>query len=154
MRLLVAVNGTEPSRNAAEMTFALARATGAGVTAVYAAAGGRARRTRTREEELLKDMAKLAERYDVPLQSRIAAHGDAARAILAAAAHHDLIVMGVSVRPGEELFFGNTASQVMMDGRKPVLFLASKPVETRPQPGEQAAPQPGKVPENPDSTAA
>jgi Kef-type K+ transport system membrane component KefB/nucleotide-binding universal stress UspA family protein len=149
VRLLVAVNGTEPSRNAAELAFALARATGVGVTAVYAAVGGRARRTRAREEELLKDMTKLAERYDVPLQSRIAAHADTARAILAAAAHHDLIVMGVSVRPGEDLFFGNTATQMMMEGRKPVLFLASRTTETRPQPL-----QPRDTPENPDSTTA
>jgi nucleotide-binding universal stress UspA family protein len=153
-RLLVAVNGTEPSRNAAELTFALARATGAGVTAVYAAVGGRARRTRTREEELLKDMVELAERYDVPLQSRIATRGDAARAILTAAARHDLIVMGVSVRPGEDLFLGNTATQVMADDRKPVLFLASKATEARPQTGEEIRSQPDKTPENPDSTAA
>jgi Kef-type K+ transport system membrane component KefB/nucleotide-binding universal stress UspA family protein len=155
VRLLVAVNGTEISRNAAELSFALARATGVGVTAVYAAMGGRKRRTRTREEELLKDMAKLAERYDVPLQSRIAAHGDAARAIMAAAAHHDLIVMGVNARPGEELFFGNTATQVMMEARRPVLFLASRSPEARPQTGEEVRPPPEKPqPENPDSPAA
>ena len=133
-RLLVAVNGTEISRNAAEVTFALARATGAGVTAVYAATGGdRKRRTRTREEELLKDMARLAERYDVPLQSHIAGHGDAARAILRTAARHSLIVMGVSVRPGDDLFFGNTATQVMTASRRPVLFLANRPADARPQ---------------------
>jgi nucleotide-binding universal stress UspA family protein len=134
-RLLVAVNGTEISRNAAEITFALARATGAGVTAVYAAAGGdRKRRTRTREEELLKDMARLAERYGVKLQSRIAGHGDAARAILRAAARHSLIVMGVSVRPGSDLFFGNTATQVMTGARRPVLFLANRPADSTPPP--------------------
>jgi Kef-type K+ transport system membrane component KefB/nucleotide-binding universal stress UspA family protein len=132
-RLLVAVNGTEISRNAAEVTFALARATGAGVTAVYAAAGDRKRRTRTREEELLKDMARLAERYGVKLQSRIAGHGDAARAILRAAARHSLIVMGVAVRPGSDLFFGNTATQVMVSARRPVLFLAHRPADTVPE---------------------
>jgi Kef-type K+ transport system membrane component KefB/nucleotide-binding universal stress UspA family protein len=131
-RLLVAVNGTEISRNAAEITFALARATGAGVTAVYAAAGDRKRRTRTREEELLKDMARLAERYGVSVQSRIAGHGDAARAILRVAARHSLIVMGVSVRPGKDLFFGNTATQVMMGARRPVLFLANRPIDVVP----------------------
>ncbi len=131
-RLLVAVNGTEVSRHAAEMAFALARATGAGVTAVYAAAGDRKRRTRTREEELLKDMARLAERYEVRLESRIAGSGDAARAILRAAPQHSLIVMGVSARPGGELFFGNTATQVMAGAKGPLLFLANKPADLVP----------------------
>ena len=131
-RLLVAVNGTEVSRNAAEMAFALARATGSSVTAMYAAAGYRKRRTRTREEELLKDIARLAERYDVKLRSHIAGSGEPAKAILRAAARHSLIVMGVSARPGEDLFFGNTASQVLMAGQHPVLFLAHRSAETRP----------------------
>jgi nucleotide-binding universal stress UspA family protein len=136
-RLLVAVNGTEISRNAAEMTFALARATGADVTAVYAAAGDRKRRTRNREEELLKEMSRLAERYDVSLQSRIAPQGDAAKAIARAAARHSLIVMGVNARPGGDLFFGNTATRVMMEARRPVLFLANKPLDLK-QPADAA----------------
>jgi len=43
-----------------------------------------------------------------------------------------LIVMGVSVRPGEELFFGNTARRVLAEAHKPVLFIASKPAEAQP----------------------
>jgi nucleotide-binding universal stress UspA family protein len=131
-RLLVAVNGTEISRHAAELTFALARATGASVAAIYAATADRPRRTRAREEELLKDMARLAERYDVRLHSHIAGARDAATAIRQAAARHSLIVMGVSVRPGEELFFGNTATRVMREAVQPVLFLASKPADIKP----------------------
>ena len=73
-------------------------------------------------------MARLAERYEVKLQSRIAGSGDAAKAILQSASRHSLIVMGVSVRPGDDLFFGETATEVMLGGR-PVLFLASKPAE-------------------------
>lgn len=131
-RLLVAVNGTEMSRNAAELAFAIARATGASVTAVYAATGDRKRRTRAREEELLKDIARLAERYDVRLRTSIAGNRNAAQAILQEAARHSLIVMGVSVRPGEDLFFGNTATEVMTGARKPVLFLANKPADIAP----------------------
>ncbi len=139
-RLLVAVNGTEVSRNAAEMTFALARATGAGVSIVYAARANRKRRTRMREEELLKDMARLGERYDVTLESRIAGHDDTAAAILHASARHSLIVMGVSARPGDDLFFGNTASKVIMGARLPVLFLANRPADLSP-PWEKAQSQ-------------
>jgi nucleotide-binding universal stress UspA family protein len=36
-----------------------------------------------------------------------------------------MIVMGVSARPGEELFFGNTATAVLKDWKAPILMLAS-----------------------------
>jgi Kef-type K+ transport system membrane component KefB/nucleotide-binding universal stress UspA family protein len=129
-RILVAVNGTEISRHAAELAFALARATGARVTAVYAASKDRKRRTQQREQEVLKDVSHLAERYGVPLSSRIVGHGDAARAILGEAARgYGLIVMGVSARPGRDLYFGNTATLVLLGLSAPVLFLANKPAE-------------------------
>jgi len=34
-------------------------------------------------------------------------------------------VMGVSARPGEELFFGNTMTAVLKEWKNPVLMLAS-----------------------------
>jgi nucleotide-binding universal stress UspA family protein len=129
--LLVAANGTEISRDAAEIAFALARATGVGVTAVYAATGDHKRRTRRREEDLLKDVAGLAERYGVPLKSRIAGNSDAAKAILKEADRHSLIVMGVSARPGDDLFFGATATRVLAATKKPILFLARKAAATK-----------------------
>jgi Kef-type K+ transport system membrane component KefB len=134
-RILVAVNGTEISRHAAELAFALARATGAHVTAVYAAAKDRKRRTRQREQEVLKDASRLAERYAVSLHSHIVGHGDAARAIMGEAARgYGLVVMGVSARPGRDLYFGNTATQVLLGVTTPILFLADKPVErTKPE---------------------
>jgi nucleotide-binding universal stress UspA family protein len=128
--ILVAVNGTEISRHAAELAFALARATGAHVTAVYAAAKDRKRRTRQREQEVLKDASRLAERYAVHLRSQIVGHGDAARAIIGEASRgYGLVVMGVSSRPGRDLYFGNTATQVLLGVTAPVLFLADQPVE-------------------------
>jgi len=48
--------------------------------------------------------------------------------------------MGVSARPGEDLFFGNTATQVMAEAKRSVLFLASRSPEARPQPGEEIRP--------------
>ena len=37
-----------------------------------------------------------------------------------------MIVMGVSARPGEELFFGNTATQVLKGWKRPILLMASR----------------------------
>jgi nucleotide-binding universal stress UspA family protein len=36
-----------------------------------------------------------------------------------------MIVMGVTARPGEDLFFGNTAASVLQEWRSPLLFIAS-----------------------------
>ena len=58
--------------------------------------------------------------------TRISARSAAAEAILKEAARGaTMIVMGVSARPGEELFFGNTATAVLKGWQAPILMLAS-----------------------------
>ena len=124
--ILLPVNGSPSSRRAAEVTFVLARATGARVSALYVSQTDGHSRTRTREEGVLKDMAELAERYDVRLSTQISKRSGAPEAILKEArAGYQMIVMGVTPRPGEELFFGNTATQVFRDWKNPLLFLVS-----------------------------
>jgi nucleotide-binding universal stress UspA family protein len=83
-------------------------------------------RTRLREERVLKDMADLGERYNVPVTTRISARAAASGAILKEARrNYAMIVMGVSARAGEGLFFGNTATAILKDGGRPVLLVAS-----------------------------
>ncbi|MBS0470629.1 MAG: cation:proton antiporter [Proteobacteria bacterium] len=127
MRILVPVNGTPAARRAAEMAFAIARPVGARVTVVYAAAAqGKRDVTRTQEEAVLKDIAELAERYEVGLRTALMPRGSADNAILKTAdGTHHLIVMGVSRRPGEELYFGNTAAALLAKWKGTILFLAS-----------------------------
>ncbi len=129
LRILVAINGTPAARNAAEVALAMARPTGARVTALYvsAARGGDTRGiTRLQEEAVLKDIAELGERYDVWLKTALQPKGNAESAILSTAADgHNLIVMGVSARPGEQLFFGNTANAVLQKWKGAMLFVAS-----------------------------
>jgi nucleotide-binding universal stress UspA family protein len=133
-RLLIAVNGTETSRRAAETTFALARATGAQTMAIYVSRANA--RTRRQEEEVLKDITRLAERYNVETRTRIAAQGAAAAAILKEGTQgYDMIVMGVSMRPGEKLFFGNTAAQILAGWEKTALLLAFRSTEQKRDPG-------------------
>jgi nucleotide-binding universal stress UspA family protein len=125
-RLLVPVNGSPQSRRGAETAFAMARATGAHVHVLFVSQTDGSRRTRIREERVLKDMAELGERYDVAVTTRISARSAAAEAILKEARRNfAMIVMGVSARPGEELFFGNTATQVLKGWKRPILLLAS-----------------------------
>jgi nucleotide-binding universal stress UspA family protein len=132
--ILVPVNGSEASRNGAETALAIALPTRSSVMALYVSATAaqegsrkRSRRSLTRqnEEAVLKDIAKLGERYDVDLRTDIAPNRNAEIPIREEAAKHDLLVMGVSRRPGKTLFFGNTAAELMKDWKGPMLFVAS-----------------------------
>jgi nucleotide-binding universal stress UspA family protein len=125
-RLLVPVNGSPQSRRAAEIAFAVARGTGCKVQILFVSQNDGRSRTRAREEGVLKDMAELGERYDVDAATRISARGAPADAILQEARrNYAMIVMGVSARPGEALYFGNTATKVLGACRMPVLFVAT-----------------------------
>ena len=123
-RLLVPVNGSPQSRRAAETAFALARATGAGVHALFVSQTDGGSRTRVREEKVLKDIARLGERYDVAVSTHISSRTAAPAAILKEARRgYAMIVMGVSARPGEDLFFGNTVMAVLKEWKNPVLMV-------------------------------
>ncbi|MCP5411903.1 MAG: cation:proton antiporter [Alphaproteobacteria bacterium] len=125
-RILVPVNGSGPSRRAAEVAFALARGTGARVLCLFASQSGGRAHTRVREEGVLRDMAELAQRYEVALTTRIAPRSEPATAILREAKrNYALVVMGASARPGDELYFGNTANAVLQKGDLPVLIVAA-----------------------------
>ncbi len=125
-RILLPVNGSPQSRKAAEVAFALARATGAKVHALFVSQTDGRSRTRIREESVLKDIAELGERYDVAVTTWISRRSTAAEAILKEAKRDfAMIVMGVSTRPGDELFFGNTAAAILKSWKAPILMLAS-----------------------------
>ena len=130
-RILIAVNGTEAARRAAEIAFAAARGTGSRTTAIYVSRSNVKAATRRHEEEVLKDIARLAERYGVDVATRIAGRKPAAEMILKEGnrGKYDLIVLGVSARPGEDLFLGNTATQILADWEKSVLLLVFRPEE-------------------------
>jgi nucleotide-binding universal stress UspA family protein len=125
-RILVPVNGTEVSRKGAETAFVLARSAGAEVTALYVSAAEAAKRpSRRNEEAVLKDIGELASRYDLDIKTAVATNRATEQPIVKQAPKHDLIVMGVSKRPGTVLFFGNTAAALMKDWDGPILFVAS-----------------------------
>jgi nucleotide-binding universal stress UspA family protein len=136
-RILIPVNGTDVSRRAAETGFALARSGGSRVSALYVASGrsdgerrGRIRRgaaMRRNEEAVLKDIAELADRYDARLRTALRIDGAAEDAILKEADRggYDLIVLGVTRRPGETLFFGSTAAAVLDRCDTAILFVAT-----------------------------
>ncbi|HEX4410381.1 MAG TPA: cation:proton antiporter [Xanthobacteraceae bacterium] len=129
-RILVPINGTEVSRRAAEIAMTLARADDADVTALYVTRstsdGRRRSASRRHEQAVLKDIAALADRYDVTLRSTTRTNVAPDEAILREAKRgYDLIVLGVSRRPGDTLYFGNTAGVVLDHAKILKLFVAS-----------------------------
>jgi nucleotide-binding universal stress UspA family protein len=136
LNILVPVNGTETSRRAAEIAVAVAHAFKAPITALYVAgpkpANSRARkatglRARRSEQAILKDIVELADQYDQKVKTAV--RGDLApdQAVLTEAKRngHNLIIMGVSRRPGDKLFFGETAAGVFEKSPITVVFVSS-----------------------------
>jgi nucleotide-binding universal stress UspA family protein len=134
LHILVPVNGSEVSRRAADMALAIARACGCPITALYVTAGAasnprsrRGFRARREEQAIMKDIVEMADHYDVPVKTAMHADVTPDKAILdeLKSAEHDLIVLGVSRRPGDKLFFGDTAAAVFEKAPVSVVFLAS-----------------------------
>jgi K+:H+ antiporter len=129
--ILLPVNGTEVSRRGAEAAFVLASTAKSPITALYVSAADNGARgtarslARRNEEAVLKDIVELAGRYNLDVRTAIAASRATGQPIVKQAAKHDLIVMGVSRRPGTVLFFGNIAAALMKDWNGPILFVAS-----------------------------
>jgi nucleotide-binding universal stress UspA family protein len=130
LSILVPVNGTGPSRRAAEVAISMARATRAPVTALYVAPpkqNGAKARTNQMADAVLKDIVKLGETYDVEAAAALRTEKDADDAILKEAAkrRHNLIVIGVERRPGEELFLGETATAILEKSDRSIVFVVS-----------------------------
>jgi Kef-type K+ transport system membrane component KefB/nucleotide-binding universal stress UspA family protein len=134
LNILVPVNGTEQARRAAEVAITMARATGAALTVLYVAvrSGGRrdARaglRTRRHEEAILKDIVAIADGYNMSIRTALLADDSTDDAILGIAKRRktNLIVLGVGRRPGEKLFFGDTAAALLKDADCSLLFVVS-----------------------------
>jgi K+:H+ antiporter len=135
LHILVPVNGTDISRRAAEVALAIAHACNCSVAALYVAQGAtngpprkrRGFRARQQEQAIMKDFAEMADRYDVKAKTAVRADLAPDKAILAELkeAKHDLIIMGAGRRPGDKLFFGDTAAAVLEKSPASILFVAT-----------------------------
>jgi Kef-type K+ transport system membrane component KefB/nucleotide-binding universal stress UspA family protein len=132
--ILVPITGTEVSRRGAEVALAIARASRSSVTALYVPHSGATPRRRRfaggrrgQAEAILKDTVALAEQYGVPIRTAVRVNLTAEDAVLRQArlGGHNLIVMGVTRRPGESLVFGTVATAVLEASDRSILFVAS-----------------------------
>ena len=120
--ILVPVTGTLFSRRGAEMAIALAQASRGTVTALHVAAAHRTPCSWRRvgaaiapigsADAIIREIVRLGETYGVDVRGAVRGDGAASSEILrqARAGGHNLLVMGVSPRPGEDLFFGDIPS--------------------------------------------
>ncbi len=130
--IVVPVTGTGFSRRGAEVALALARADHGSVTALYVANPARPPWRRAMaigadEEAILRDIVQLGDRMDVTVRTVVRTNAVAADGILrqVRAGKHNLIVMGVSPRPGETLFFGAAPASILDRSERSVLIVAS-----------------------------
>jgi nucleotide-binding universal stress UspA family protein len=131
-RLLVPVSGNNVSRRAAEVAVALARAQDVPITFLYVASGDRKGRRgmgvlHQHEQAVLKELVTWAERYDTTARTAVRTDMTPQEAILREVRRGkvNLVVMGVNRRPGEALFFGNVAGDVIEQSKVSILLLSS-----------------------------
>jgi Kef-type K+ transport system membrane component KefB/nucleotide-binding universal stress UspA family protein len=133
--ILVPVTGNEVSRRAAELAIAVARACNCSMTALYAAnpAAIRLRRlrgnpaARAEARAILDEVAEMADRQDLKIRTAVHTEVVPHQAILMEAKRStcDLLIMGVSRRPGDKLFFGDTAAAVFKHAPSSIVFLTA-----------------------------
>ncbi|MBV8754263.1 MAG: cation:proton antiporter [Hyphomicrobiales bacterium] len=135
LTVLVPITGTEVSLHATEVGIAIARASGAPITALYISTGESARRTRRRRapgeprqraEAILKEAVEVADRYGIVMRTAVKRRAAVAETILrvSAATRHTLIVMGVNRRPGDALFFGDVAATILERSARSILLVS------------------------------
>jgi nucleotide-binding universal stress UspA family protein len=84
-------------------------------------------RARRRRDAILNDIAALAGHYGETIRPVVCAYMAADDAIVSAPRRtgSDFIVMGVTRRVGEPLFFGNTAASVFKRASTSILLLST-----------------------------
>jgi Kef-type K+ transport system membrane component KefB/nucleotide-binding universal stress UspA family protein len=134
LRILVPVNGTEPSRRGAELAFALAPGGTAKVTALHVAERLAARSPQERfagrrnERSLMMDISALADRYGHKRINTATRTKDAPDAAILAEAERmraDLIVIGAAKRTGDALYLGQTVANVLARWKGAIVLLAT-----------------------------
>jgi nucleotide-binding universal stress UspA family protein len=152
LKILVPVTGTAVSRQGAELAIALAQASQGSVTALHVASGQRRARSwqrhigaalapATSEEAIIREIVRLGDHYGVEVRGAVRSVRTPQDAILRQldVGGHNLLVMGVSPRPGDQLFFGQVPAELLERAECSVLFVAGEPPTPEPEPGKTPA---------------
>ena len=154
LNILVPVTGTPVSRQGAELAIALAQASHGSVTALHVASGQRRSRSwrrhigtalapATSADAIIREIVRLGDHYGVKVRAAVRSVRTPQEAILRQleVGGHNLLVIGVSPRPGDQLFFGRVPAELLERAQCSVLFVASEPSTSVPEPRKTSATQ-------------
>jgi len=146
LHVLVTVSGTTVSRSGAEVAIVLAQASRGSVTALHVGAlhsraplwglrFGEPLVPRAHAAAVIREIVTIGEHYGVEVRGEIRSSGTVRNAVLRELARrpHDLLVMGVNPRPGDQLFLGELAAEMLAQAQSSLLFVCAEP-------GPRAAP--------------
>jgi Kef-type K+ transport system membrane component KefB/nucleotide-binding universal stress UspA family protein len=152
LNILVPITGTPVSRQGAELAIALAQASQGSVTALHVDSGKRRPRSWRRQvgaalaptssaDAIIREIVRLGDPYGVEVKGAVRDARTPQEAILRQLEvnRHNLLVMGVSTRPGDQLFFGQVAAELLERAECSVLFVASEPSTSVPEPHTTSA---------------
>ncbi len=134
LNILVPTTGTDYSRRAAEVAVALAKASGGTVTALHVSPPPAEADLIRRPRELLqsgrvlvREIVELGRREGVKVNPLVKARPVPEAAILRRVrrGRHNLLVLGVKVRPGEKLFFGRRTAALLENAPCSLLIVNS-----------------------------
>ena len=137
--VLVPITGTGASRDGAEVAIALAQAIGGSVTALYVTNSSRTPQTWRQQfgtalapensaDAAVREIVELGEHYNTEVRGLIRQDGPTGDAILKEieSGHYSLLVMGVSPRPGDQLFLGEVAAEVLQGAKCSIVFVSGE----------------------------
>jgi len=155
LNILVPVTGTATSRRGAEFAIGLAQASRGSVTALHfigRSQGPAGARPWHRQVEaaiapmgsadaIVREIVRLGEPYGVAVKPAVQSAGTSLDAILhqISTGGHNLVVMGVSARPGEQLDFGQTAAGLLDKVGCSLMFVVSEQATSLAEPAQDAA---------------
>ena len=144
-KILVPVSGNEHSWRGAEVALTLAQASKAEVAALSVIGReAKDRRRRRREmEDVAEEVKRIADHHRMRVETSIRVDDSTEDAIVQACEQgkHDLMVMGVSRRPGDTLSFGDVAGGLLKRAKCSLLLVApqARPAVKSSAKTEQAA---------------
>jgi len=140
LHVLVTVSGTRVSRQGAEVGIALAHGSRGSVTALYVGAPragsiwrfhfGEALAPRGYADAVVREIIETGEHYGIDVRGAIRQSGSVRNEVLRELARgpYNLLVMGVSPRPGDQLFLGETAAEMLARAGTSLLFVCPESV--------------------------
>jgi Kef-type K+ transport system membrane component KefB/nucleotide-binding universal stress UspA family protein len=142
LNILVPVSGTATARHGAEFAIALAQAARGSVTALHFVSRSQAASaTRSWQREVgaaiapmgsadavVREIVRLGDPYGVAVTPAVQSAGTSVEAILRQirVGRHNLVVLGVNIRPGEQLDLGQTAAALLDQAECSLMFVISE----------------------------